>query len=341
MTEEYRVLWLRPSTGTNVSTRRSRIAEHLERWGVHVDLVTVGMREIPTAISRVLSGDYDVVIGNVRLPMYVSFPAAKLRRVPFIGDVSDPLRQISDLPPPLYELLKRYEWMVLRHSDARFFAHTESYDSAKELGINGVLVPNAVNFDSFSEPSHESVSFAERRLSEADIDRARPIAVYIGRFSKWYHMEEILEAAEIAEEWEFLFIGESGKQATVESAARRLSNVYYLGSFDYEKMPGFLSLADVGLCLADRERPLKILEYGAAGLPVLAIPGRLQTEFSDEELWFTEPTPSGIADALTEISRSSAEAERRTGALMDVARDNSWESVADAYYRAVRRVISR
>jgi len=156
-----------------------------------------------------------------------------------------------------------------------------------------------------------------------------------------YHITETIAAADVATDWEFVFIGERAQQAAIERAANEKSNVYYLGSYTHDRVPGFLQHADVGLCLVDVERPLKILEYGAAMLPVLGIPGDLQKEFSEEQLWFVEPTPKEIAAGLERIYQNPIESNQRSENLQTTASQNSWQAVADMYLETIQEITDK
>jgi len=339
--DDIRVLWLRPDTGENVSTRRTRIAEHLGSADVDVEFLTVGHADVLSAVWQPLVTDADVVIANVRLPMYASFPSATLRDLPFIADVSDPISQIADLPRPLFATLRQYEYAVLTRADAAFFAESDSYDTAIARGVRAKLAKNGVNYEAFANPDKSVLADACGILTDSGVDLSAPIAIYPGRLLEIYHIEEILAAARETDEWQFIFIGEGEKQGLVETAAAREPNVFYPGSVPHEIVPGFLHLADVGLCLVDAERPLKILEFGASKLPVLGIPGTLQVEFSDQELWFSEPDAAAIIEMLYEISNAPEEAAERASALSEVAHANSWHEISEQYRRTIRRVVDR
>lgn len=331
-----RVLWLQPSTGQNVSIRRDRIIEHLEKEGVEVTLQNTSGSDAMTAVLEALRGDYDIIVGNVRIGLYVGHLLSIFLNKPFIGDVSDPISQISNLPNPLYEILYRYEWWILTQADMAMFAESGSYKTAQDRGIDCILAKNAVNYELFSEQSPDIIDFARQELKAVGVDLNSPIAIYPGRFSSAYHITEILTAAEVAENWEFIFIGESAQQEAVKQASESKSNVYYPGSYAHDRVPGFLQHADVGLCLVDVERPLKILEYGASMLPVLGIPGNLQKEFSEDQIWFVEPTPKEIVSGLERIRSNPDEANRRCDRLRETARKNSWGVVANRYLRIIR-----
>lgn len=327
-----RILWLRPSKGDNISVRRERIAEKLRSRGYEIDIRDSSGLDAVGAIKQAITGKYDVISGNVRMGLYLGYPLARLLRTPFIGDVSDPLSDISDLPSPLFRLLEQYEWFVLNRADTAVFVYKSDYRKALDRNIrHAKRLPNAVDYEQFADPAEAAVSEAAEILAKQGVNLNKPIAIYIGVFSSNYCIKPLLETALRATDWEFVFLGEGELKDTVESYAENTENVYYPGALPYRLMPGFLSHADVGFCFKDAEQPLKLKEYGAAGLPIIVRPGKLSKWYDTDELVFVDPEPELITNRLhnlkndTEMYNSYSEAGRQ------VATEWSWEEIADKY----------
>jgi len=335
-----RVLWLRPSKGDNISVRRQRIASHLAAHGVEADIVDVSGLDAFGGIRTALFGRYDVILGNVRIGLYIGYPLARLLGVPFVGDVSDPITDIEDLPWPLFALCEWYEWQVLSRADHCVFTYQSTYEEAKDRGIDGVNLPNAVDYETFADPDSTAVKEAATILDDSGVDRERPTAIYIGGFSPEYHIGEIIDAARQTPEWNFVFVGLGEQQELVERAADSLENVFYPGAFEYRLMPGFLAHSTVGFCFKDAEQPLKISEYGAAGLVAVAQPGELSKRFTEEEVYFVEPSGDQIKDALTTVAADTEFAEKFGTNLQTRAKDVSWHEVAEEYYAILRTLTS-
>jgi glycosyltransferase involved in cell wall biosynthesis len=305
--------------------------------GVDVTLRDAGGFESLGAIKTALTGEYDLILGNVRIGLYLGYPLARLRRVPFFGDVSDPLSDIDHFPTPLYELLSRYEWWILDHSEQCFFVESHSYKQANERGLNPILVRNAVDYPAFSDPSESSVSRAREILETNGVDTTSPIAIYLGSMIPEYNIEELIRAAELTPEWEFVFLGEE-RGVPVSNRVADCENVHYLGTFNYDLVPGFLSHAACGLCLADKEQPLKIMEYGAAGLPTIGYDGKLRQNFSEEELLFVDADPKEISETLLSLSEKPGDTAAYGAALQERAKNHSWKAVAETYYEELQKV---
>ncbi|WP_058365677.1 glycosyltransferase family protein [Haloparvum sedimenti] len=283
-----------------------------------------------SAVTTGLLSDFDVIIGNVRMGLYVGYPLAKILRTPFIGDVSDPISDIESLPDPIFSLFETYEQFILRKSDGNVFL-PETIKGMSEHGITGEVAGNAVNFEQFSSPDPQVVHTTADILAKEGVDVESPIAVYLGRLVETRHIPEIIDAARRIDDWQFVIIGEGELSDELRGAADTIDNLYYPGSFQYELMPGFLSHADAGLCLVDVERPLKIFEYGAAGLPTIGGYGKLESEFSEEELIFVHPCGEEISEALHHIADNPDRTQGRVENLQKRARQHSWEEVASTY----------
>lgn len=336
----YRVLWLRPSRGDNISVRRERISEKLADRGVAVDIVNVTGTDMIPAVVHAITNDYDAVFGNVRLGLYVSYPLARLTSRPFVGTVSDPISDIDDLPAPLFEVLRQYEWFVLSRADATTYTYQETFEEAQSRGIGGRNLPNAVDYEMFAEPDRAVVDRAGEILTDEGIELGSNVAIYIGGFrEEEYKIAQIIGAADRRPDWEFVFVGEGAARDAVEAAARERENVHYPGAFDYDLMPGFLAHATVGFCFKDAEQPLKVAEYGAAGLVVFARRGELSKRFDDDEVFFVEPTPEAIAEGLAALDADSTLADRYGSAIREHARAVSWDEIAAEYYDILKRIV--
>jgi glycosyltransferase involved in cell wall biosynthesis len=340
-TPTHRILWLRPTRGENISVRRQRIANHLEDKEFLVDIQNASGLDALNAIELAVTGDYDAILGNVRMGLYVAFPVARALDVPFAGTVSDPITDIDSLPRPLFEILRRYEWFALGQADACTFTYQSTYEEAKRRGIDGRKLPNAVDYDQFADPDSGAVERAREVLDQAGVDTSKPIVIYVGGLTEeTYHISDILGAAEETPGWEFVFIGEGEAEEAVAAAADRQENIFYPGSFEYALMPGFMSHATAGFCFKDAEQPLKVMEYGAAGVVTIAQPGELRLRLDDDEAVFIDPVPSEIARTLTELAADEKRRETLTENLRQRARQESWRAVADEFYAFLNEITS-
>ncbi|MBA2442460.1 MAG: glycosyltransferase family 4 protein [Rubrobacter sp.] len=194
------------------------------------------------------------------------------------------------------------------------------------------VVPNGVDpgrFPEGLEPSRPSGTFT---------------VGFVGTLKPWHGLAELVEAFgrlhRRAPEARLLVVGDGPERAGLENelAARGLSGAAHLtGSVASAEVPGLLASMDVAVAPYPGERdfyfsPLKIYEYLAAGLPVVASRvGQLEDVIRDGENGLLCPAgdPGALAAALDELRRDRGLRSRlgRRG-RETVLRDHTWDAVA-------------
>jgi glycosyltransferase involved in cell wall biosynthesis len=163
--------------------------------------------------------------------------------------------------------VRQREQAMARRVDLVLYPSQALKGYVDELGARrSLLLPNGVDFEHFKTPAPPPPEY--RALP-------RPIAVYVGVIPSWFNFGWVRAAAEAMPHVSFVLIGPEGL------ARQRLGdvpNVHILGLRDYERVPGFLQHADVGIAPFDREEnprgvavlnPQKLYAYFTAGLPVV------------------------------------------------------------------------
>jgi glycosyltransferase involved in cell wall biosynthesis len=129
--------------------------------------------------------------------------------------------------------------------------------------------PNGLNFQHFT---------GERQpCPEEYRTLPRPVVVYVGALDVWFDSELVVQTAERLPQVSFVLIGPSEQ---IERRIKRLPNLHLLGRRAYAQIPAYLQHADVGMIpfaveqypeLVHGVHPLKLYEYLACGLPVVAV----------------------------------------------------------------------
>jgi glycosyltransferase involved in cell wall biosynthesis len=126
----------------------------------------------------------------------------------------------------------------------------------------------------------------------------------------------------------------------------------FAGAVSHDEMPAALAAADIGVAPFDVERhpplalgfywsPLKVFEYMASGLPVVApaLP-RLRDLVGDavEGRLYEPATSEALADALATLADPGRRAQLGAAARARAVRDYSWEAHCRALDRAFREL---
>ena len=131
-------------------------------------------------------------------------------------------------------------------------------------GLPHVLLENGVDHPHFSRVSPEPEELASI---------PHPRVLYVGAIDFRFDYSMVNYLAEKFPEVQFVIVG-PGDLARLRLLLK--ANIHVLGPKPYAKIPGFLQHSDVGILpLLDNmtnsgRSPMKLYEYGAAGLPVIA-----------------------------------------------------------------------
>jgi glycosyltransferase involved in cell wall biosynthesis len=196
-------------------------------------------------------------------------------------------------------------------------------DRMRELSGNVLYAPNVADTDLFA-----------RALEPGPLDPAlaalqQPRIVFTGAIvTTKLDLSLLVALARTQPRWSFALVGPIGPgdpRADV-SALREQPNIHLLGPRSYTQLPDVLRAADAGLipyALNELTRsifPMKVYEYLAAGLPVVATPLPALADVAEVA---TAPDAEGIAQLLDQALAGDTP-ERRT-ARSRAAAAHSWE----------------
>ncbi|MBA3809906.1 MAG: glycosyltransferase [Solirubrobacterales bacterium] len=142
-------------------------------------------------------------------------------------------------------------------------------------------------------------------------------------------MALIAELARLRPQWSFALVGPigPGDPHTDVSSLRAEPNIHLLGARSYAQLPEVLRAADAGLIpyarneLTESIFPMKVYEYLAAGIPVVATPLPALAGLADVA---SAPDAAGIAALLDEALAADSEERRRARSQRAAA--HSWQA---------------
>jgi len=158
----------------------------------------------------------------------------------------------------------------MEKSDLVVVSASRLYDTKRASNPNTALLTHGVDVDHFRTACFEATPVPEDAATLAG-----PVIGFYGLIEDWVDLEVIRHMATARPAWSFLLIGEI---KTDTSALRSLPNVHLPGRRRYQSLPGYCKKFDIAVLpfvwneLTLAANPLKLREYLAAGLPVVATP---------------------------------------------------------------------
>lgn len=170
------------------------------------------------------------------------------------------------------------------------------------------------------------------------------VAVFAGAFRAWHGAINLVRAARALRErgrngLQAVLIGDGPEWSRVSNEAARVPGVTLTGALAHDRMPACLAAADIGVAPFDVDAhaplqlafywsPLKVFEYMAAALPVVApaIPRLAGIVRPDQEgLLYNPREPGSLAEALGRLVDDGALRQRLgRAARQRVAASFSW-----------------
>lgn len=189
--------------------------------------------------------------------------------------------------------------------DAVLCASPVMYDRARQFSLPAFYLPNGIDTELFRAADGAPV----RRQYGLDGNRLVSL-IGLTASPTLYFLDAIDLVAREYPDVKGLIVGGGGLQSAIEEAVKGREDGFHLvGSVDYEYIPAFFAASDVGLYPGekapqfDAALPIKVLEYSAAGKPVVVPPLEGLLRLNLPNLIFAEPTAEGFAAGIKQALR--------------------------------------
>ena len=283
--------------------------------------------------------------------------AARVLRVPYVLEVNAPIVDYAGSPKRMIDRALLLEpmrrWRARQCAAASLIVTPSAAILPSSVDRMRILeIEWGADTERFHPDAGGPVPF-ERRPGDV-------LAVFAGAFRRWHGAVNLVEAirtlrARSRKDISAVMIGDGPELATVRQAAAGIDGVTFTGAVSHDLMPACLAAADIGVAPFDVSAhaplaldfywsPLKIFEYMATGLPVVApdIP-RLRRIVANgkQGLLYDAATPEGLASALERLADNG----QLRASLGTAARDRAigefgWDVHCRKLDEALRRCVS-
>lgn len=308
------------------------------------------------ATRLALAEEWDLVIAS-STPLTVVIPALlarRLRGTPFVYEIRDPWpelpRAMGAAPPLALAAMEPLANAACRQAAAVVALSEGMAETALARGAGParvVVVPNGCDLDLFGP---QVAPWRPEGTAPWEV-----LAVYAGAHGRANGLHQLLDAAEILQfrgenRIRLLLVGEGGEKPRLQQAAteRGLTNLSFMDSLPKRQLAALLAGAQVGVqCLApvpefaEWTAPNKLMDYLAAGLPVVAnLSGRAARLLAGGPVACGIPAPPGDAAALADALVWMADNPHRRAEMGAAARAQAvrrWDRrlLAGDFVRAV------
>jgi len=261
-----------------------------------------------------------VLARRLRAPSVLFVPAAKVWEA----------RQWGTTRPGWGRWLeRRAEWPALQGADLIACGSETVVEQVLRIGVpekRVLLTPTGVDLDLFAEPPDPTR--LRRRLGVED----RFVVGWVGSFRRFHALEQAVEAVATVPDAALLLVGDGPERGRIERFAREMGVlVTFTGTVPHHELPAYLAAMDAAVILAPRRQPfhyspLKVAEYLAAGLPVVApAAGQLAARLTDGVDAVVVP-PHDVAALAAALQRlhNDPEERARLGKAARAAAEDRW-----------------
>jgi glycosyltransferase involved in cell wall biosynthesis len=325
-----RIIWVKPRKEKNISIGRKRIAESIAEGGNYEVEVRNGVDL--GALKLLLFGRYDCLIGTTRIGAFAGL-VAKMRAKKVIIDHVDPIGQFKVTNGKLIgNLVELVEDLAFRFADAVFVTNEEDKLRVSKRAKRVVESRLGIDYESFANTSESAIENAGSLLKLKGVNPADQIVTYIGGFEDLYHLDELISAMRLLENWQLVLAGSGSIEGKLRDMVQEndLQNVHFLGSLDHELIPGILYLSKVCVTLCETPRQQKILEYAASKTPIVA-PEKARRIFPCIQVTGLEPS-----DIASNIEKAVEIPESELVIFQKEMQEYDYKTIAILYESAIQ-----
>jgi glycosyltransferase involved in cell wall biosynthesis len=205
---------------------------------------------------------------------------------------------------------------------------------SKGIGEAQLFVAHdGVNLDAYTGDVDRAAVRDLYKVREEDF-----LVLYTGKLGGWKGMDTLLETSLKKEMESFVFVIAGGTTEEVEVLQRQYPKVRFLGRIEKNKIANLQRVADL-LVIPNTAKdtisreytsPLKIFEYMASGVPIVAadIPSLREVLSENTGFLFEADNSEALAEKILEVYKNKDEASVRAKRAQELVRSFSWKERA-------------
>ncbi len=265
-----------------------------------------------------------MVIHNLQMPHLVRHVQPRV----LVARMEDDIAGFPEMP----HVIVRREREILADADLVTITAEGLRAKAERAGTEQIhYLPNGVESRRFARP--DTLPLRPHDMPDG------PVAVYVGALDSWFDQELLAGVAKKLTEWNFLVIG---PKRTAMPSLDALANVHFIGPRQQEEVPPYLWHATAGIIpfqrtpLIESVCPLKLFEYLAAGLPVVATRWK-EIERLQSPAVLSNSVPEWC-DRLEQARKSTASDE--LASRVEYARQYDWDAIFTVFETRVHGLLN-
>lgn len=299
------------------------------------------------------AGDFDLVYERYSLWSKAGMAFARKHQCVGILEVNAPLIEEQKIHRelPLEAEAQEIAKFVFSHADAMVAVSPGVKDYLETFsGAKGRVhvIANGVDLARFASAANQNAV----KFQQQDNTASTPVLGFLGTLKPWHGVSGLVQAWALLRKEGYnvnlLIVGDGPQHATLseEIAQQGLSDfVHFTGSVAPEQVPEWLARMDIATApYPNQDRfyfsPLKIYEYMAAGLPIIATKvGHLSSiiENGYNGILAEADNPQNMAEVIAHLLDNPSEAKRLgTNARLTAEQNHSWLSVVDRILQITR-----
>lgn len=270
-----------PSAGRSMLKRVTQLHPAFRELAEYL-YVPIGRRRILTADSG-FGADFlyeRYAFGNA-----AGVLAARRLGIPLVLEVNSPLCQEIGATRGIYlrSLADRIERFVFRSADLVVAVSEALGQLIREWGVDErrlLVLHNGVRLEDYESVSTEDAKLKGLKSLGLDLSTSRnrpPVVGFVGYFRRWHQLDLLVRAMTLPNlsEIRVVLIGGGETSLEIEKLARELGvdqRLTLIASVPAREIPQLLPAFDIGIVpgIPPYASPLKMIEYMAAGLAVVA-----------------------------------------------------------------------